>query len=330
MDGNDQFKSKLGGSAAELENLCASWNARTVASSFSWNAGDLVLVALAARHPKSPMSSTPSRRKFLKSSVAFASVLTLGQRSSAAAAETTPAARPQAAGNSAAAQPLQIGAIVFPRMDQIDFTGPFEVLSQLPNSTFHIAWKEKTPVRDYHGLWLTPEKTFDEVPPLDLLIVPGGPGQEELMEDEAVLSFIRRQAAGAQCVFSVCTGALICGAAGLLKGKRATTHWGAFSLLGYFGATPVNERVVVDGKLVTAAGVTAGIDGALTVAARFRGDQVAQEIQLGIEYAPQPPFQSGTPDQAPAVVLKTVQGRIADLSARRLGTAQRLAKKLGS
>ena len=121
-----------------------------------------------------------------------------------------------------------------------------------------------------------------------------------------------------------------CGAAGLLQGKRATTHWGAFSLLKYFGATPVNERVVVDGKLITAAGVTAGIDGALAVAARFRGDQVAQEIQLGIEYAPQPPFHSGTLDQAPPVVLKSVQGKIADLSARRLTTAQRLAKNFGS
>lgn len=228
-----------------------------------------------------------------------------------------------------AAKPLQVGAFVFPRIDQIDFTGPFEVLSQLPNSVFHTAWKDKTPVRDVRGLVLTPDKTFDEVPQLDLLIVPGGPGQEELMEDEAVLSFIRKQAAGAQCVFSVCTGALICGAAGLLKGKRATTHWGAFNLLSYFGALPVNERVVVDGKLITASGVTAGIDGALTVAAQFYGAQIAQEIQLGIEYAPQPPFDSGTPDRAPAAVLKSVQGKIADLSARRLVTAQRLQKKLG-
>jgi len=226
-------------------------------------------------------------------------------------------------------QHLHIGAIIFPRLDQIDFTGPFEVLSRLPNVTFHVAWKDKNPLRDIKGLILTPEKSLDEVPPLDVLLVPGGPGQEELMEDEAVLSFIRQQAAHAQCVFSVCTGALICGAAGLLQGARATTYWSAFGLLKYFGAIPVNERVVIDGKLVTAAGVTAGIDGALRVAALLRGDRAAQQIQLSIEYAPEPPFHSGSPATAPPEVLHAVQQQIADLSAKRLATARRLATKLG-
>lgn len=279
--------------------------------------------------PPVPLAHAHStRRTFLHSSAMLAGALALS-RSASAQEAVSGGPRSASAPTPTAARLLQIGALIYPRMDQIDFTGPFEVLSQLPNSSFHIAWKEKAPIRDYHNLLLTPDMTLDEMPALDLFIVPGGPGQEDLMEDPAVLDFIRKQAAGAQCVFSVCTGALICGAAGLLQGKRATTHWSAFNLLKYFGATPVNERVVTDGKLITAAGVTAGIDGALAVAARLRGDQVAQEIQLGIEYAPQPPFASGTPDRAPQAVLKTVQDRIASLSARRLATAQRLAKNFG-
>jgi cyclohexyl-isocyanide hydratase len=135
---------------------------------------------------------------------------------------------------------LNIGAIIYPRMDQIDFTGPFEVLSQLPDSTFHVVWKEKGPIRDCRGLILTPEKTLAEVPPLDVLVIPGGPGQEELMEDEIVLAFIRDQAARAQCVFSVCTGASICGAAGLLKGpgqRRTGEHFTCSSISEPFRST---------------------------------------------------------------------------------------------
>ena len=126
---------------------------------------------------------------------------------------------------------LNLGAIIFPGLDQTDFTAPFEVLSRLPNSTFHILWKEKIPVKDVKGLILTPEKTLSQSPQLDLLLVPGGYRQEALMDDETILSFIREQAVHAKYVFSVCTGALICGAAGLLKGVRATTHWSAFHLL---------------------------------------------------------------------------------------------------
>jgi cyclohexyl-isocyanide hydratase len=227
-------------------------------------------------------------------------------------------------------QHLNIGALVYPQMDQIDFTGPFEVLSRLPNSKFHVAWREIAPIRDYHGLLLMPEKTLAEVPPLGLLIVPGGPGQEALMEDEEVLSFIRTQAAHAKCIFSICTGALLCGAAGLLKGMRATTHWASFDFLHYFGATPVNQRVVVDGKMVTAAGVTAGIDGALAVAAMLCGDQVAQEIQLAIEYAPEPPFNCGTLATAPLPIRKAVEKEFLELCSRREATAKRVGGKLGS
>lgn len=222
-----------------------------------------------------------------------------------------------------------IGIIIFPRMDQIDFTGPFEVLSRVPGASVHVLWKEKSPVRDIKGLILTPEKTLAEVPPLDVLVVPGGPGQEALMEDEAVLSFIRDRAAKARYVYSVCTGALICGAAGLLKGVRSTTHWASFDLLKYFGAIPVDERVVLDGKHLSAAGATAGIDGALKLAALLRGDRAAQEIQLGIEYAPEPPFHSGTPKTAPSEILEAARAAVRPLTKAREATAKRIAAKLG-
>ncbi|MBV9530389.1 MAG: DJ-1/PfpI family protein [Bradyrhizobium sp.] len=138
-----------------------------------------------------------------------------------------------------------------------------------------------------------------------------------------------QQASGACIIFSVCTGALICGAAGLLKGRRATTHWASFHLLPYFGAIPVNERVVVDGAWVFAAGVTAGIDGALRLAAELRGDEEAQAIQLEMAYAPEPPFNSGTPETAPAAIFKQARQFGRDLTARREETARRIATKLG-
>jgi putative intracellular protease/amidase len=145
---------------------------------------------------------------------------------------------------------LDIGSLIFPQVDQIDFTGPFEVFSRIPSATCLIIAKERGPIRDARGLILTPEKTFSEVGQLDLLHVPGGPGQETLMDDEETLSFIRQQSINAKYIFSVCTGALILGAAGLLRGKKATTHWAAFQLLSYFGAIPVDERVVLDGNLI--------------------------------------------------------------------------------
>ncbi|GGG78580.1 DJ-1/PfpI family protein [Edaphobacter dinghuensis] len=228
----------------------------------------------------------------------------------------------------ASSRHLHIGALIFPRMDQIDFTGPFEVLSQVPDSTFHVIGRDRNPIRDINGLILTPEETMAEAPQLDVLVVPGGYGQQELMDDEAVLSFIRTQAAGAEYVFSVCTGALICGAAGLLRGVRSTTHWASFDLLPYFGAVPVDSRVVVDGRHVSAAGVTAGIDGALTVAALLRGNAAAQKIQLMIEYAPEPAFHSGTPKTAPLEVLKAAREQGREILAARLETAIRVARRL--
>ena len=224
---------------------------------------------------------------------------------------------------------LHIGSLLFEGIDQIDLTGPFEVLSRIPNSSYRIYGKTAAPVRDIKGLRLTPDATLDDAPPLDVLHVPGGYGQEALMDDAATLGWIRQQASGACSIFSVCTGALICGAAGLLKGRRATTHWSAFHLLPFFGAIPVNERVVVDGAWIFAAGVTAGIDGALRLAAELRGDAAAEAIQLHMVYAPEPPFNSGTPETAPAAILEEARRSVRAMTAQREQTARRIAAKLG-
>jgi cyclohexyl-isocyanide hydratase len=224
---------------------------------------------------------------------------------------------------------LHIGSLLFEGLDQIDLTGPFEVLSRIPNATYRIYAKTAAPVRDLKGLRLTPDAILADAPPLDVLHVPGGYGQETLMEDAEVLGWIRQQASGACSIFSVCTGALICGAAGLLKGRRATTHWSAIHLLPLFGAIPVNERVVIDGAWVFAAGVTAGIDGALRLAAELCGDDVAQTIQLHMAYAPEPPFDSGTPETAPAAILDEARQSVQAITAQRERTARRVAAKLG-
>ena len=224
---------------------------------------------------------------------------------------------------------LHIGSLLFEGIDQIDLTGPFEVLARIPNSTYRIYGKTAAPVRDIEGLRLTPDAPLADAPPLDVLHVPGGHGQEALMDDAEVLNWIRQQASGACSIFSVCTGALICGAAGLLKGRRATTHWASFHLLPYFGAIPVNERVVVDGAWVFAAGVTAGIDGALRLAAELRGDEVAQAIQLQMAYAPEPPFDSGTPETAPPAILEQARRSLRSLTMQREQTARRVAARLG-
>lgn len=224
---------------------------------------------------------------------------------------------------------LEIGALLFEGLDQIDLSGPFEVLSRLSNANYRIFAKTLDPVRDVRGLRLTPDATLADAPRLDVLHVPGGFGQQALMEDEETLNWIARQAAGARYVLSVCTGALICGAAGLLRGRRATTHWSAHHLLPLFGAIPVDARVVVDGNLVCAAGVTAGIDGALRLASLVRGEDAARTIQLYMQYAPEPPFDSGTPQRASAAVLEEAKQSFAAITGEREATARRVAKRLG-
>ena len=226
-------------------------------------------------------------------------------------------------------KPLEIGGIVYPAVDQLDFTGPFEVLASLRDARFHVLAKSREPVRDFRGLVLTPTLEFGQCPQLDVLLVPGGQGQEALMDDEPTLSFLREQFEGGAWLLSVCTGALICGAAGLLRGVRATTHWSALHLLPYFGASPVNERVVVDGRIMTAAGVTSGIDGALRLAAMLRGEISAQVVQLFMQYAPEPPFRSGTPEEAATAVLEMARRFSEPMAQKREQTARRMAEKLG-
>ena len=222
--------------------------------------------------------------------------------------------------------PLRIGAVIFDDLDQIDFTGPYEVLTRVSNSTFTTYGLTADSVRDYHGLRLHPDAVIGDAPQLDVLHVPGGPGQEALMEDDRLLNWLRVQASGATCVLSVCTGALLLGAAGLLRGRRATTHWAAVELLPLFGATVVDQRVVTDGSYVFASGVTAGIDAALTAAAGLRGADEAQAIQLSIEYAPEPPSDSGTPATAPPHILNTARDGGRALLEKRRQTAQRITK----
>ncbi len=224
---------------------------------------------------------------------------------------------------------LTTGCLIYPKMDQIDFTGPFEVLSRMPDSSIHVIARSKAPVRDVQGLILTPEMTIGEAPGLDVLLVPGGLGQQDLMHDEEVLSLIRAQANSGRLVFSVCTGALLCGAAGILRNRQATTHWSAWDLLPYYGAVATRSRVVVDGNLVSCAGVTAGLDGALVVTSLLRGDLAAEQIQLNIQYAPDPVFQSGSPDSARPEVLRACQESYTETKAAREAEARRFANQFG-
>jgi cyclohexyl-isocyanide hydratase len=224
---------------------------------------------------------------------------------------------------------LTMGSLIFDGIDQIDLTGPFEVLANVPNATYRLYSKDGGMIRDLKGLRISPDAAIADAPQLDVLHIPGGFGQEALMEDETVLSWIRAQAAGAHSILSVCTGALVCGAAGLLKGRRATTHWASFHLLPYFGAIPVDERVVVDGDWVFAAGVTAGIDGALRLVAELRGDAAAQAIQLYMVYAPEPPFDAGTPASAPPEIVEAMRDKVKAVTSQREATARRVAEKLG-
>jgi len=226
--------------------------------------------------------------------------------------------------------PLSIGFLLFPRLTQLDFTGPFEVLSRLPGATVRLLWKQAGPVRSDTGLTMLADTALADCPPLDLICVPGGPGVAALMEDAEVLDFLRRQAPGARWVTSVCTGALVLGAAGLLRGKRATTHWASHDFLAALGAEPVQARVVRDGGLVTGGGVTAGIDFALAIAAEIAGPETAQAIQLQIEYAPQPPFRAGHPDEAPAEVLAAARARGAGMRAEREALVARVAARLAA
>ena len=205
---------------------------------------------------------------------------------------------------------LQIGFLAFPNVQQLDLTGPYEMFSTMRSpAAIHLVWKDRQPVQSATGLAFTPTMTFDDCPKLDVICVPGGIGVNALMQDAEVLDFLRKQAAEARFVTSVCTGSLVLGAAGLLKGRRATTHWLAHQFLAELGAIPTDGRVVRDGNFITAGGVTAGIDFGLTVVAELAGREEAEAVQLYLEYAPAPPFDAGTPERAPQALVAALRER---------------------
>jgi cyclohexyl-isocyanide hydratase len=223
---------------------------------------------------------------------------------------------------------FHIGLLLFPGVTQLDMTGPYEVFSKFPEAKLHLIWKDLQPVTSDGGMRILPTTTFGDCPALDLICVPGGPGVNALLNDEIVLDFVRAQAKGARYVTSVCTGALVLGAAGLLAGKRATTHWMSRDMLAAFGATPVNERTVFDGNVITGGGVTAGIDFALAVAAEAFGPDLAKSIQLGIEYDPQPPFDAGSPDRAGPDLVARARAAASSRQSERQKAVETAAAKL--
>jgi cyclohexyl-isocyanide hydratase len=210
---------------------------------------------------------------------------------------------------------FQIGFIIFDNITQLDFTGPLQVLHRLPDSKVHIIAATLDPVMSDCGLALVPTITFADCPALDLICVPGGFGVEAAMADPIVIAFVRKQAQDARYVTSVCTGAFVLGTAGLLKGKKATTHWAYHALLAQVGAIPTQGRVVRDAHLFTGGGVTAGIDFALTIVAEIAGEKVAKGIQLSIEYDPAPPFDHGSPNKAESDILSRMAGDYAKRNA---------------
>lgn len=222
----------------------------------------------------------------------------------------------------------EIGLLIFPDITQLDMTGPYEVFIKFPDARVHLIWKTRDPVTAGGGMQILPTTTYAECPRLDIICVPGGAGMNPLLGDAETLSFLRRQAETAQYVTSVCTGALVLGAAGLLRGRRATTHWMSHDMLAEFGAIPVRERVVRDGNVITGGGVTAGIDFALTLAGEVAGPEAACRIQLGIEYDPAPPFAAGSPTGAGSELADAVTAASAARQAERLAAVQAAAAKI--
>ena len=206
---------------------------------------------------------------------------------------------------------MQISFLLFPNVTQLDLTGPAQVLSRMPDARVDLVARILDPVPTDAGFPLLPTATFDTAVQPDILCVPGGFGVTGAMEDEATLAWLRQAAEGAQWVTSVCTGALLLGAAGLLRGYRATTHWGSHEWLAAFGAIPVKERVVFDRNRVTGGGVTAGIDFGLALVGRIAGEDHARFVQLSLEYDPAPPFHSGSPDKADAATLERYRALVA-------------------
>ncbi|HWE20981.1 MAG TPA: DJ-1/PfpI family protein [Hyphomicrobiaceae bacterium] len=226
-------------------------------------------------------------------------------------------------------RPFRIGFLVFPSITQLDMTGPHEVFARMAGAEVHLVWKTLDPVAAQGGMRLVPSTRLDVCPQLDLICVPGGPGTTPLLNDAEVLTSLRAQAAAARYVTAVCTGSLVLGAAGLLRGRRATTHWTAHHLLSALGAVPVAQRVVIDGNVITGGGVTAGIDFALQVVAEVAGEEAARAIQLGIEYDPQPPFDAGSPQRAGEALVARQRQAGAQVQAAREAAVHAAARRLG-
>jgi cyclohexyl-isocyanide hydratase len=207
---------------------------------------------------------------------------------------------------------FNIGFVIFPDLTQLDFTGPLQVLSRLPQSATHIVAKSAAPVPSDCGLGLVPTHTFANCPPLDLICKPGGSeGVAGIINDRETIEFVRHKASAAKYITSVCTGAFVLGMAGFLKGRRATTHWAYTDLLPLVGATYEKARVVKDGNVITGGGVTV----ALSVIAEISGETTVRRIQLGIEYDPSPPFDTGHPDKAPALKAGLMSARYNEFNA---------------
>jgi cyclohexyl-isocyanide hydratase len=224
--------------------------------------------------------------------------------------------------------PIRIAFLLFPDVTQLDLTGPAQVLSRLGNAKIDLVAKTRDPVPTDAGFDLLPTATFGEVRKADILCVPGGFGTVAAMQDDATLDWVRTIATEAQWVTSVCTGSLVLAAAGLLKGYKATAHWASRHQLAWFGAEPVAERIVFDRNRVTGGGVTAGIDFALALTAAIRGEDHAKFVQLSLEYDPQPPFDSGTPDKADTATLAKYQAMVAERFPDREATVRAIADGL--
>jgi cyclohexyl-isocyanide hydratase len=223
---------------------------------------------------------------------------------------------------------MHIGILIFPAVTQLDATGPAQVLARTPGATLHMVWKTRDPVKTDAGFSIVPTTTFADCPQLDVICIPGGAGQVDLMNDAETLAFVAAQGARARYVTSVCTGSLVLGAAGLLKGYRSACHWASRDLLAAFGAIPMAERVVRDRNRLSGGGVTAGIDFGLTLLAELAGDEVAQSVQLGLEYDPQPPFQSGSPEKAGPERTARVRAQMEKMIARRQEANARAAARV--
>jgi cyclohexyl-isocyanide hydratase len=237
-------------------------------------------------------------------------------------------ARGEAAADDKGGKSFHIGMVLFDQMTNLDLVGPLDMFGRVPQVRVHLLAKTLDPVTTDTGMQVLPQARLAAAPRLDMLFVPGGTGTTQAMEDPVLLDWLRRRAPQAQWITSVCTGALVLGAAGLLHGYKAATHWTVMDLLPLLGAEPVAERVVIDRNCVTGGGVTAGIDFALTVIARLWGEEQAQLIQLMNEYDPAPPFKAGSPETAPRSVVAEYRKKSTQMSAARRLAAERARQRM--